>query len=87
MQMQGQLLKAAWPCELCDVPCQTDAVVRIAERTSIPERTRDVPTKCPLLSWWELSCNAGVIHATSVSLSTLFNAGMFPLKFQCFVCI
>lgn len=72
VQMQGQILKAVWARELCAVPCQTDAALCLAERTSIPELhdTRDVLTKRPALSWWELSCNSGVIHAAGVALGT-----------------
>lgn len=87
--MHGQILKAVWPRELCAVPCQTDAAVCLpSELPSLsytPSNIGGVLTKCPLLSWWELSRNSGVIHTTCVLLalnSTFFNAGVFPLKFQ-----
>lgn len=56
--------------EFCDVPCQADAAVCLASLSYRPFSAGDGLTKCPWLSWWERSCNSGVIRTTCVALST-----------------
>lgn len=66
--MQGQILKAVWPHELCAVPCQTQP--RACGVNSIPDLRDRCTRQVPHTRLWELSCNLGAIHATCVALST-----------------